>query len=182
MDFEPGSARGPDQSERGPGLNHSPHPHAPADLGGEGGCSSDILPHGARRKGRREVDLFAQHLQHNHDCQGEGELREAEWAGGGKELNWPERQAETPGSRRKGRVQGLSKGRRLRDWSSSSLGVPCDTRVAKPKPTRRRQSGILVERRKRSRRRRRMPPPGRLASDMLRQGTGCTGQGSKVRT
>lgn len=49
----------------------------------EGGCIPDSLPRRGRREERLRVDeLFAQHLQHNGDRQGEGEVREAEWARG----------------------------------------------------------------------------------------------------
>lgn len=44
-------------------------------------------------------------------------LGKQDGAGGGKELNWPERQAKTPAAGKKACAQGRSEGRRLPDWS-----------------------------------------------------------------
>lgn len=48
-------------------------------------------------------DLFAQHLQHNGNCHGGGEVGgkgSRVGQGPGKELRWPERKVETPIERR----------------------------------------------------------------------------------
>lgn len=74
VDLEPRSARGPDQSERGQRQNRC----RGAGLGGGGRLQPRHPARWRDREGRREVDdLFGGHLQHNGDCQGEDELREA---------------------------------------------------------------------------------------------------------